>query len=154
MALFLGGLVVLLGFLSCRGNQLGDRLGIGTEVVESVEQRGRESREEVAEAREEARQLLVAADEAAAQGAETRAWVIEGYQRSMLLACRWCSLDASVFAGVRFDACCRPLAEEAASKKADTLAKLEDIDEWLAKPQGVSYLSPCRCRRSRGYLVS
>lgn len=137
-ALFLGGLVVLMGFLSCRGNQLGDRLRIGTAVVEGVEQHHRQNREEVAEAREGARQLLVAADEAAAQGDETRAWVLEGYKRSMLLACRWCGLDRSVFAGVRLDACSRPLAEEAARKKDDTLAVLEVIDKWLATPQGIA----------------
>ncbi|MBV9161854.1 MAG: hypothetical protein JO281_09950 [Pseudonocardiales bacterium] len=135
-ALFLGGLVVLMGSLSCRGNRLGDRLRFGTEVVIGVEQRDRERRQEVAEAREEARRLLVAADKAAAQAAETHEWVIAGYQRSMLLSCRWCGLDTSVLKGVGFGAGPRPLAEEAASKKKEVVALLKVIDEWLADPQG------------------
>lgn len=138
-ALFLGGLVVLMGFLSCRGNRLGDRLGIATGIVEAVEQRDRECRENVADAQERARRLLVTADQATARGDETRAWVIEGYLRSMMLARDWCDLDTSVFDGVqpRFNASSRPLAEQATGRKREALAVLEKIGKWLEKPQGV-----------------
>ncbi len=139
-ALFLGGLVVLMGFLSCRGNRLGDRLGIGTGIVEAVEQRDRECRENVADAQERARRWLVTADQATARGDETRAWVIEGYLRSMMLARDWCDLDPSVFDGVqpRFNASSRPLAEQAAARKSEALAVLETvvIAVVTASPEG------------------
>jgi len=135
-ALFLGGLVVLMGLLSCRGNRLGDRLRFGTEVVKGIEQRDRESWEVVAEDREEARRLLVSADDAAAQAADTRAWVVEGYQQSMLLSCGWCGLDISVLRRVDFGAGSRPLLGEAAGKNKEVVALLTVIDEWLAEPRG------------------
>ncbi len=131
IGLILGGLVLLLGWVSCRGNHLGDRIRAGAEVAAGINAREQQQRREVEAARDAARGAINDADQARNDAAETREWVVNTYLQALLLASRWLAQPP-------------PRAEELVVRRslpttddvtlpAQTVtSRLTEIDSWLA----------------------
>lgn len=130
VGLILGGLVLLLGSVACRGNRLGDRLQAGAAVIAGIESRVQEGEQRVGAERDAARTELTAAEDARAQANDTREWVIGEYRQAVLLATGWLGLTAPpVDLVVPREL---EIADAAARQVQRVTAKLDAIDQWLS----------------------
>lgn len=130
VGIVLGGLVLLLGSVACRGNRLGDRLQAGAAVVAEIGSRILEGERRIADNRDAARIELTAAEDARARASDTRAWVIGEYRQAVLLATGWLGLDepsVELVAPRKLE-----IADAAERQVQEVTAKLEVIDRWLA----------------------
>lgn len=131
IGLILGGLVLLLGWVSCRGNRLGDRIRAGAEVVAGIHTREQQQRREVEAARDAVRQALDETDRARNDAAETREWVVSTYRQALLLASRWLAQPAPPAEQLVVRRSL-PTADDVTRRAGAVTARLTEIDSWLA----------------------
>ncbi|MGH3813392.1 MAG: hypothetical protein ACRDUV_13220 [Pseudonocardiaceae bacterium] len=131
IGLILGGLVLLLGWVSCRGNRLGDRIRAGAEVVAGIHAREEQQHREVEAAREAARQALHDTDQARNDAAETREWVVNTYWQALLLASRWIAQPAPPAEQLVVRRSL-PTADDVTRRADAVTSRLTEVDSWLA----------------------
>lgn len=132
VGLVLGGLVVLLARLACRGNRLGDRLRAGAAVQLAVDERVAEGREEVARARAEAGRELVSAERARVWAVDVREWVVAQYRSVILLAASWLDLERPPIDDNELISPRRLEVADAAKRLIDAVQeRLAVVDAWL-----------------------
>jgi len=133
VGLILGGLVLLVGFLSCRGNQLGTRLRSGARLIVDVDRRIAAACAEALAAADVARHDLSMAAAARSRADETRVWVVSAYWQAMLMASGWLGLDAppTQNPSLTVDRTL-PVRDEAERKRGEIERVLADVEEYLA----------------------
>jgi hypothetical protein len=136
---FVGGvffaLVVLLGWLACRGNQLGDLLRAGAEVVARLDALVQEGQRRVTTIRLAALRSLSDADGLRSEAKDIRAWVVSQYWQAMLLAVSWLGLDGPAVVHSELVLPRTLSVADAASELVEGVrAKIGRIDEWLDEP--------------------
>jgi hypothetical protein len=142
VGLVLGGLVLLLAWLSRRGNQLGDRLVRGAAAVALLEGKLQEAREAIAECRERAWADLTASEAASTAARATQEAVAGDYWAAMLLACSWVGYDSTLVPRPDLSGYRSPLADLTDELRRSVETRLTAIDEWLARRLNVRAATP------------
>lgn len=139
VGLMLGGVVLLLGSMACRGNRLGERLRAGAAVVADIGDRIQEGEGRVGDARDAARTELAAADRAHIQAENNRAWALGQYRQALLLATSWLALAKPPVDHTELIAPRELAIADAAAQKAHVIAdKLRAVDQWLVETHDVA----------------
>jgi len=143
IGLCLATLVVLAGFVACRGNGLGERLRTGQEILDQVEARIEMHREEAVRARDAGYGLLSVATAAAAQADELREYVVSTYRQGMLLASGWLGLE-QLPQESRELAAPRTLPQrgEAERRRTEVEQRLRSVDMWLTNGRPAEQARP------------
>lgn len=139
LGLCLAALVVLAGFVACRGNGLGERLRAGEEILTQIQARVDDYREQAVNARDAAHDFLASATGLAAQADELREYVVSTYRQGMLLAGGWLGLE-QVPSEAKNLAAPRTLPQrtEAERMRTQVETRLASVDGWLTnhRPAG------------------
>jgi hypothetical protein len=132
IGMFFAGLVLLVGWLACRGNSLGRRLREGAQVVDGIRARQESIRAAARSAGTAARRQLALAGESVTLAAEHRAYVVSAYQQAMQLVTGWLGLDQppqETEVTVTRELLTR---NEFDGLRSEVEARLTDVETWLA----------------------
>jgi hypothetical protein len=132
VGLVLGGLILLLAWLSQRGNQLGDRLPRGAAAVAELEADLQAAREAIADCRERAWAELSASETSSTAAMSAREAVANDYWTAELLACGWLGYDSASLSRPEMADCQIPLARLTGQLRRAIENRLGAIDQWLA----------------------
>jgi hypothetical protein len=132
VGLILGGLVVQMARLYCRGNLLGDRLRIEREAVAGLHERIQYARGRVAEERENALAALLAAEALSDEANRIRHRTTEDYWRAVQLAWTWIGLPQGNLDYETFKQEALPESANRQESRSDLHDRLDRVNQWLA----------------------
>jgi hypothetical protein len=132
IGLILGGLVIQMARLYCRGNLLGDRLEAEREALADVNGRLQHARGMVAGERENALAALATAEVLSAQAASIRNQTVADYWRAVQLAWTWFGLPHGDLDRVDFAREALPVVTETDAHRQDLHDRLDRVNQWLA----------------------
>jgi hypothetical protein len=132
IGLILGGVVIQMARLFCRGNLLGDRLRIESEGLDALHEQIRLARGAVAEERELTLRALAGAEIAAGNAVDIRGRTVADYWHAVRLAWTWFGLPHSTLDHDGFKLTALPVESDDEPRRIDLRKKLGVVNEWLA----------------------
>jgi hypothetical protein len=142
IGLLLGGLVVQMARLYCRGNLLGDRLRAEREAIAELDDRIQHARGVVVECRESAAISVETADALVDRAKEIRERTVEDYLVAVRLAWTWFGLPQSNVDSAEFKLLAMPEHADTSTGRGHVRALLNKVNQWLAEPPIASVPEP------------
>lgn len=142
IGLILGGLVVQIARLYCRGNLLGDRLQAERDAITELDDRIQEAHGVVTECRENAAAAVDSADACVDRAGKIRRMTVDDYQVAVRLAWTWFGLPQAALDTDEFERLAMPDHVDTSAGRAHVRAMLDQVNRWLAKPPVASAPEP------------
>jgi hypothetical protein len=158
IGLLLGGVVVQMARLSCRGNLLGDRLRAASDTLSDVDAKIQFARGEVAGKRQNALAALAAAE--VSDGRITQIWrqTVADYWLAVVLAWTWFGLPQEDIDRDAFMLAAEPRRTGTDTDRENMRTMLDKVNVWLANrptlfTEGVTLLPVAATPSNTGVLV-
>ncbi|MGH3623834.1 MAG: hypothetical protein ACRDQ5_18925 [Sciscionella sp.] len=144
VGLLLAVAIVALGYLSCRGNTLGDRLHKGAETITEIEDDLQEAVAEVVADLDRASSKLADSQKASIQAEAKRADIMGEMWQALLLGCAWAHIPRSHIERPTLEQRSLHIATATQKTREALLPCARDIDNWLTnqRPTIMSHTIP------------
>lgn len=142
IGLMIGGLVVQMARLYCRGNLLGDRLEAERDAIAELDERIQQARDVVVGCRESAAAAVERADGFVDRAQEIRELTVKDYLVAVSLAWTWFGLPTAQLDEDAFRQRAVPVHVDTSDGRNRVRAMLDKVNQWLAEPPIASAPDP------------